>query len=764
MSTPESRYTISASTPSWPARRVARTGAPNVVVILCDDMGYSDIGPYGSEIPTPELDDLAAGGVRYRNFHSAPICSPTRASLLTGLDPHRAGFGRVASFDPGFPGYSMEFPAGAPTFASLLRDAGYATFAVGKWHLARELEQSAAGSRHGWPLQRGFDRFYGFLDGFTNFFHPHQLVEDNHHLDIESYPDDYYLTDDLTDRSVTMIKELRAADPAKPFFLYLAHGAVHAPLQAPQADIDRFRGSYDIGWDEVRRRRFHRQQQMGLFGDDVNLPPMGAEPGEEVDSWETLSPERQTIAARHMEVYAAMVATVDRSVGRLRAVLEQLGEWDNTVFVFLSDNGASSDLGPSGTTRYMLGHGMPVPDDPAFDLERLDRIGGPQLFPHYPRGWAYAGNTPFRLYKRNTHAGGHTVPCIVHWPEGGVPAGEIRSGYAHVADLLPTVLSLADIEPDEPPQLDGRSFASTLFDGDAPSTRTEQMYESHGNRALHSGEWDLVAEHTALAPFGDAEWRLYESEQDPVQAEDLAGEQTDVVHALSQRWHELAAAGQVFPIEDGSGVFFHQRPAEHRPDTPALFLPGIPTVERIRARDLIWNRSFRIGVSLAYSSGDSGVLVSHGDQGAGYVLYVEDGNLVMALNAGGVMTRLEAGALPDGTSEILVDVRCPVLDRWDVEIAFGGEVRARAEDIWMRTGLMTPLHGIDVGVSRGSPVDWDLGGRQGAFRYRGALHAVRYIPGDYAQDAPQLRVEEFRRLGLAIPGGDRPFPMSHEEV
>jgi arylsulfatase A-like enzyme len=659
----------------------------------------------------------------------------------------------------------MDFPAGAPTFASLLRDAGYATFAVGKWHLARELEQSAAGSRHGWPLQRGFDRFYGFLDGFTNFFHPHQLVEDNHHLDIDSYPDDYYLTDDLTERSASMIKELRAADPAKPFFLYLAHGAVHAPLQAPQADIEPFRGAYDIGWDEVRRRRFDRQQELGLFGEELRLPPMGAEPGEEVEEWESLSPERRTIAARHMEVYAAMVATVDRSVGRLRLVLDQLGEWENTVFVFLSDNGASSDLGPSGTTRYMLGHGMPVPDDPAFDLERLDRIGGTAALSPLSAGMG--------IRRKHTHFGCTSAtpmraatPCRASFTgrtEGSLAARSARGTPMWLICCPRSCRWRTSSRLSLPSSTAGRS-SSTMFDGDAPSPRTEQMYESHGNRALHSGEWDLVAEHTALAPFDDAEWRLYGSDRDPFQATDVASARADVVDALSRRWHELALAGEVFPMEDGSGVFFHQRPAEHRPDAPALFLPGIPTVERIRARDLIWNRSFRIEMSLAYVAGDGGVLVSHGDQGAGYVLYVEDGRLAMTLNAGGVMSYLDAGPLKDGTSEIVVDVRCPVLDRWDVEIVVGVEVRASVEGVWMRTGLMTPLHGVDIGVSRGSPVDWDLGERHGSYRYVGVLHGVRYFPGDYAADAPQLRVEEFRQLGLAVPGGDRLLPMTHEEV
>ena len=588
----ETRYTISASQPAWPPRPDAGN-APNVVVVLCDDMGFSDLGCYGGEIPTPEIDALATAGVRYRNFHAAPICSPTRASLLTGMNPHRAGFGRVASFDPGFPGYSMEFPAAAPTIATELRAAGYATFAIGKWHLAREIEQSAAGSRHGWPLQHGFDRFYGFLDGFTNFFHPHQLVSDNHHLSIDEFSSDYYLTDDLTEKACAMIREHRAADSHKPFFLYLAHGAVHAPLQAPAGDIDPFEGRYDIGWDELRRQRFERQQDIGLLPVDSVMPDPDVDPDFDFPAWADLSSEERRLASRYMEVYAAMVATVDRSMGVLRSTLEALGEWDNTIVMFMSDNGASSDLGATGTTRYMLGHGSPIPEDPGLDMENRDVIGGPRVFAHYPRGWALACNTPFRLYKRNTHAGGHTVPFIVHWPSGGLPGGEIRDGYAHVVDLLPTILELADVGDGPPNTLDGSSFASSISDPRVGSDRREQVYEAHGNRGLYVDGWEIVAEHQLLQPFSDDHWELYRVETDITEMEDLAPQHPERVLELSTRWDEPAATGNVFPLEDGSGVFFHQRPAFHRPVEPVTFWQGLDD-RADPARDIIWNRSFTV--------------------------------------------------------------------------------------------------------------------------------------------------------------------------
>jgi arylsulfatase len=728
------------------------------VIVLCDDLGFSDIGSYGSEIPTPELDALAANGIRYRNFHAAPICSPTRASLLTGMNPHRAGFGRVASFDPGFPGYSMEFPAAAPTIASELRGAGYATFAVGKWHLAREIEQSAAGSRHGWPLQRGFDRFYGFLDGFTNFFHPHQLVSDNHHLSIAEYPQDYYLTDDLTEVACGMIRELRAADSDKPFFLYLAHGAVHAPLQAPDADIAPFVGAYDDGWDLLRTQRFRRQIELGLFPADSVLPDVGLDADFGFPRWAELTGDQRRLASRYMEVYAAMVSTVDRSLGALRRTLEALDEWDDTIVMFMSDNGASSDLGPAGTTRYMLGHGSAIPENVDLDMANLAAIGGPRVFAHYPRGWALACNTPFRLYKRNTHAGGHTVPFIVHWPNGRLPAGEIREGYAHVVDLLPTILELSDAGTEIGSGLDGVSFAASMKDPDAGLPRREQVYEAHGNRGLYRDGWEIVAEHQPLQPFSEQEWELYRVESDVTESNDLSARHPELVRELSIRWDELAASGDVFPLEDGSGVFFHQRPAFHRPEENATFWPGLPTIERIRARDLVWNRSFTIDARLGEADGHRGVIVAHGDQASGYQLHVDGGELCFLVNAAGVMTEIACGSITRDDVVIIVEISSPVLDRWDVAVMVDGQSRASRDGIWMRTGLMTPLHGIDIGLCRGSPVSWSIYERHGSFPWTGGIHSVRYRPGAFASDAPQLRVDEYRAIGLAVPGSARDIP------
>ncbi len=353
-------------------------------MILADDLGYADLGCYGSEIATPNLDALAAEGLRYTNFHATPMCSPSRASLLTGVNHHLAGFGTVAHTDAGFPGYAMELPAGTATLPEILRDHGYATMMVGKWHLAKDSDVSAAGPQHSWPCQRGFDRFYGFLDAFTNLHQPHRLTEDNHQVMVDQYPDDYYLTDDLTDRAIAMMRERKASNPEQPFFLYFAHGAVHAPLLARADDMERYRGAYEMGWDELRRRRYERQLELGVLPPGTPLAPRNTERDHDVVPWDDLSDRERELFARHMEVYAAMVDRIDQATGRLLAALDDLGERDNTIVIFTSDNGASREGESVGTSSYYV-H-LLQGDDVEADHARLDLLGGPQTTPHYPRG------------------------------------------------------------------------------------------------------------------------------------------------------------------------------------------------------------------------------------------------------------------------------------------------------------------------------------------------------------------------------------------
>jgi arylsulfatase A-like enzyme len=744
--------TIAESESWWPPRPEPREDAPDVITILCDDIGFSDLGCFGSEIATPNLDRLAAEGLRFANFHVTPMCSPSRATFLTGLQSHAAGVAHVCHADPGFPGYGMELAPDAVTLPELLREQGYHNLMVGKWHLAKDSDLSDAGPRHSWPLSRGYDRFYGILDGFTNFHQPHRLVEDNHTVEVDRYPDDYYLTDDLTDRAIAMIRSARAANPDQRFHLYLAHGAAHAPLHAKPDTIARYVEVYRVGWDEIRARRHLRAQELGVVPEGVALPPRNSEPGYEAPPWDELPVEHQELFARYMAVYAAMIEHVDESLGALRAALEQLGTWDDTLLVFTADNGASREGGTTGTTSYYT-H---LTAEPAIekDLARIDLIGGPQVMAHYPQGWAMACNTPYRLYKTTTHAGGRQVPCIVSWPRRVADPGAIRFQYGHLSDMLPTVLDVLDLEPPterngQPvKQPQGISLLPVIDDPETPSAHTEQLFELAGNRGYYRDGWEIVSLHQPLAPFTDDEWELYDLRSDPTETVDLAAQHPEKVAELSAAWEQAAWDNQVFPLDEGSGLKYLIRPERNEVFQRPVTIPaGTPTLERWRSLQLVLLRTCTIRVSLEHRAGARGVLVSHGDQGGGYLLYVDDDELRFVHNDGhGTLQRL-AGPLAAGTREVVLALRAVGGGIWDVSLSADDETIA--EGVSAKALFpMAPFQGIDVGIARRSPVDWQLWRQEGCFPYGGVLHEVRYEPGPPADDSPMNFTDMLRQIAL----------------
>ncbi|MGN9846856.1 arylsulfatase [Nonomuraea sp. H19] len=732
--------TVAESAPWWPEQVRAPEGAPNIVLVLLDDMGFADIGPYGSEIDTPTLDRLAARGLRFTNYHTTPLCSPSRASLLTGLNHHRAGYAFVANADPGFPGYACEIADDVPTLPEILRGAGYATFAVGKWHLTKDATMHDGAPRSSWPTQKGFDRFYGILEGLTSLHHPHRLVRDNSPIETDAYPEGYYLTDDLTDQAIGMIKSLRAHDARKPYFLYLAHPAVHGPLMAKPADIAKYRGKYGKGWDALREERFARQLSDGLFPEGTALPPRNSEPFHDVPVWDSLPAEERELFARYQEVYAAMVDNVDQNLGRLLTVIEQYGELDNTIVIFTSDNGGTGEGGARGTRSYFkafgnravlsVDWGPDVPRDP-------ELIGGPQAMVHYPRGWGMASNTPFRLYKGTTHEGGVRAPFLLSWPARLREAG-LRDRYQYVTDVLPSLLELAGVARPEPAaKLDGTSFADALTDPAAPSTHREQYAEMTGNRAFHRDGWKLVALHRPGRPHDDDPWELYDLRADPTEARDLAADHPELVTELAAAWESAAWQNQVFPLDDGTGYLWTARPpAEAAFHEPVTLLPGTPTLERYRAAQLIAFRDFRIDVRLTHGPSDQGVLVAHGDQGGGYGLYVEDGRVHLAYNEYGELKVVAADHLRPGSHMVSLTAAALPGFRWDLRLELDGHRGAELEGVRMLIGL-APMEGIDVGIDRRSPVSWPVYERHGPFPYSGDLISVTYRPGAPAAYDPK---------------------------
>jgi len=680
------------------------------------------------------------------------MCSPTRASLLTGLDPHAAGVGTVAHADPGFPGYAMELADDVVTLPETLRANGWATYMVGKWHLAKDSDQSDAGPRHSWPCQRGFDRFYGFLDGFTNLHQPHRLVEDNTPVDVDTYPEGYYLTDDLVDRAIAMVRAGKASAPGQPFFLYVAHGAVHAPLHAKADDVAAQRGRYDAGWDEIRDRRYRRQVDLGVVPPEVQLAPRNSEPDNDVQPWADLPPREQQLYARYMEVFAAMVGAVDGATGRLLGALAEMGELDNTIVVFTSDNGASREGEMVGTTGYMV-H-LTAGDDVDADHERLDLIGGPQTSPHYPRGWAMAGNTPFRLYKINTHAGGHTVPFVLSWPAGGIAAGERRRQYAHISDLAPTLLELVGIEPlaarhGVPVKpMTGRSMVPTVRSAAAPAQRTEAVYEMIGHRGFYRDGWEVVTLHRPWTRFDDGEWELYDLTTDRTELRNLASERPDKLAELTSAWEEAAWATQIYPLDEGTGLKYLLRPPRtERVRQPLTIWPGTPTLERWRSVQLVWLRSFTVDAPVTTRQADIGTLVAHGDQSGGYAMYVLEGSVpALALNDGrGHMTWLHGSALPPGEHHLRAVFDALQGNRWRMELVVDGEPAGSAE-VPMMFG-MSPFEGITVGRDPRSPVWWERHLTHGSFAWTGAQGPVTYTPGPGAPGMPDDIVGLLRKMG-----------------
>ncbi|TBR26181.1 MAG: arylsulfatase, partial [Reyranella sp.] len=557
--------TVEESTPWWPPARF-KAGAPDVVLVVLDDAGFAHLGCYGSTIETPNIDALAAKGLRFTGFHTTALCSPTRACLMTGRNHHAVGMRAVSNFDTGFPNMRGAVPRSSATLAEILRDSGYATFAAGKWHLAPMSECSAAGPFTNWPLQKGFDRYYGFLQGETDQFFP-ELTMDNHFIDPPARPEDgYHVSEDVVDRSAGMIRDLVSLVPERPFFLYLAFGAMHAPHQAPQNYLDKYRGRFDAGWDAAREEWFARQKAMGIVPAQTKLAPHN--PG--VKPWNELSADERAFAARLQEAFAAMLDHTDAQVGRLIEFLKSIGRWDNTLFMFLSDNGASQEGGATGVMDEAKYFNM-IPENVAEAVTRLDDIGGPASHSNIPWGWAQAGNTPLKWYKQNAHGGGVRDPLLVHWPARLKDAG-MRHQFCHAIDIAPTVMeALGIVAPATVagvPQMPvhGVSLVPVFDDANAQIDRGAQYFEMLGHRGIWRDGWKAVSHHKRDEAFDADRWELYHLAQDFSECDDLAAREPARLKEMIELWWTEADKHGVLPLDDrGAAALFR---AAQRPGLP----------------------------------------------------------------------------------------------------------------------------------------------------------------------------------------------------
>ena len=736
--------TYAESTPWWPPAKY-KDGAPNVVMVVLDDTGFSHFGCYGSDIETPNIDALAAGGLRYTGFHTTALCSPTRACLLTGRNHHAVGMRAISNFDTGFPNMRGAIPRSAATLAEILRDNGYATFATGKWHLAPMAECSAAGPYANWPLQKGFDRYYGFLQGETDQFFP-ELTSDNHFVDAPGGPEDgYHVSEDIVDKSAGMVRDLTSLVPERPFFLYLAFGAMHSPHQAPQAYLDKYRGKYDAGWDVVREQWFARQQELGVIPPGTRLAPRN--PG--VRPWTDLSQNEQHFACRLQEAFAAMLEHTDHQIGRLVEFLKSVNQWDNTLFIVMSDNGASQEGGASGVLDEMKWfNGIRESVDEA--VERLEDIGGPNSHCNIPWGWAQAGNTPLKWYKQNTHGGGVRDPLVMHWPKGIKDGGAIRSQFCHVIDVAPTIMDVLGLQAPEVvagvPQMPvhGVSLKATFDDPSAAIARGPQYFEMLGHRGIWKDGWKAVTHHQSGVPFDEDQWELYHLEQDFSEFEDLAAREPERLKVLVDLWWEEADRHGALPLDDrGPFALFA---ASRRPGLPTardrfVYHPPISHIVTDACPPVA--RGWATTLQIDHPEEGDGVLIARGSVNSGFVLMVQDGRLVFDYNEFHHHTRLtSAQPLAAGAREIGLVVIRTQDGGADVSLTVDGQVAASGH--LRRLLFMISSTGMDIGRSL-SPVTHDYAA---PFGYPGRIRQVVFeIPrlGPMGELKAQVRAEMTRQ-------------------
>jgi len=726
----------SAPPPVWPKAPAAPKGAPNVLLILTDDVGFGSSSTFGGPIPTPTLDALAKSGLRYTQFHTTAMCSPTRAALLTGRNHHEVGSGHVTESANAYDGYTSIMPRSAATIAEILKDNGYSTAAIGKWHNTPDWETSQAGPFDHWPTDMGFQYFYGFQGGGTNQFAPH-LYQGT--VPVQPALDDptYILERDLADRAIAWIREQKSVRPTKPFFLYYATAAAHAPHQAPKDWIAKFKGEFDQGWDKVRVETLARQKALGIVPANTKLT---ARP-KEIPAWDSLSPDQKAVYARLMEAYAGTLAHSDHQIGRVIDAIRDLRQLDNTLVIFIEgDNGSSAEGGPDGRlNEATFMNGMPQNFDQL--RQHIADIGGPLTYNHYPVGWAHAMDAPFQWFKQvASHFGGTRNGMVISWPARIKKKGEIRTQFHHVVDVVPTILDAiglpapAIVNGVAQKPMAGLSMAYSFDNPKAPSPRHMQYFELFGNRAIYHDGWVAAAGPVempwsiSLVPKSiDAiRWELYHVADDFSEATDLAAQHPEKLRELQDLFWAEAARNHVLPI-----ILGKIPPGPPKPN-PALgrkhfvYFPGSPSIPGGSAPNLVGS-SFAIKAEVRVREANaSGVLFAEGGRFGGQVLYVHGGKLVYHYNLLGVARYTVTSSTPIAPGRHVLGV--------DFKYDGGGFGKGAVATLLIdgasasvgRVERTAPFvieygEGVDVGRDTGTPVSEDY---QVPFDFAGQLDKV----------------------------------------
>lgn len=672
LSTPEFKgvikETFEGSKQDYPQPAKAPKGAPNVVVILLDDLGFGQAGTFGGPVPTPEMDHLADGGLIYNSFHTTGISSPTRAALLTGRNGHQVGMGTITELSTGYPGYNSLWPRETASVAKILKTNGYSTAAFGKWHNTPDWETSPIGPFERWPTGLGFEYFYGFFGGETSQWEP-QLVRGVTPVEPSKRPEQgYNLNVDLVDDAITWISRQSSVAPDKPFFMYMAPGAVHAPLHVNQEWIDKFKDQFNQGWDKVRDETIARQKKLGIVPKNTDLTPRP----DSIQAWSALSADEKRLFARHQEVFAGFLAQTDHEIGRLIKAIKKLPDADNTLIIYVAgDNGASAEGSVTGTSNNMMTQNG-FPDSVENQLAHIDELGGPKHENHYPVGWAWAGTSPFQWMKRvPSHFGGTRNGLIVSWPKNIKSDNSIRSQFHHVVDIVPTILEAANIpQPDtvngvQQVPMAGISMAYSFNNKNAEGQRDTQYFETGGHRAIYHKGWVASSFHgvpwklTGSMGFKDSKWELYNVQKDFSQAHDLAAKEPKRLADLQKLFDQEAGKFGVYPLDDRfvERALNKERPSVIRGRTKFTYGAGTTRLPEGSAPPM-YQRSHRITAEVTIpKDGANGVIVAEGGSSGGFSLYLDKGIPVYEYNFFGQSSyRIPATkALTSGKHTIVVD-------------------------------------------------------------------------------------------------------------
>ena len=731
---------IRDSVPDWEpyTQPVAPEGSPNILYIVLDDVGFSAMEPWGGLIETPNIKRLASQGLTYTNWHTTALCSPTRSSLLTGRNHTTNGMACIAEATSGFPGSNGHIPFECATIAEVLGERGWNTYMLGKWHLVASDEMNMASTKRNWPVGRGFERYYGFLGGETNQWYP-DLIYDNHPVEQPSWPEHgYHLTTDLTDKAIEFIKDAKMIVPDKPFFMYFCPGACHAPHHVAKEWIEKYEGAFDMGYEAYRELVFERQKESGIFPSDAVLSPLNPyaeetsvegkpwNPIDVVRPWESLSGDEKKLFSRMAEVFAGFLSHTDHEIGRLLDFLEETGELDNTIVVFVSDNGASGEGGPNGSVnenKFFNG----IPDTIEENLQYLDDLGSTATYNHYPVGWAWAFDTPFKMWKRYNFEGGVADPLIVSWPDGIAAKGELRHQYNHATDIVATIFDCVGLEMPEEVKgftqipLEGVSFRSTFDSADAPSPKETAFFSMLGSRAIWHKGWKAVSVHPTIVGWANFEhdrWELYNTDQDPTEMHDLAGEHPAKLQEMINLWFHEAGRFNGLPIEDRTAVEVladPTRPQVAPPRDRYVYYPGAAEVPETASVN-IRNRSYTIAAEVDVESSDAhGVLFSHGARFGGHSLYVKDGKLKYVYNFVGSNEQMIESTKEIPTGKVFLSAAFEregeAMPTTGTLSLFIGDEKVGEGPIMTQPGNFSLVgEGLNVGKDPGEPVTSDYAG------------------------------------------------------